>query len=41
MAQDFGYAYYRDFGIVGDDIYARGAHLWAAHAEDLDVGALF
>ena len=31
---------YGDFGIVGDDVYPRCAHLRAAHAEDFDVGAL-
>ncbi len=40
MAQDFGYADDRDFRIVGDDVYACGAHLRAAHAEDLHIGAL-
>ncbi len=40
MAEDFGDADYRDFGVVGDDVHACGAHLGAAHAEDFDVGAL-
>jgi hypothetical protein len=39
MAQDFGYAYYGHFGVVGDDFYSCGAHLGAAHAEEFYVGA--
>jgi len=41
MAEDFGYADYGDFGIVGDDFYACGAHLRATHAENFEIGALF
>src|ERR1700736_368933 len=41
MTEDFGDAYDGDFGIVGDDFDAGGAHLRAAHAEGGDVGALF
>src|SRR5258708_18515585 len=37
---DLGEAYDGDFGIVGDDIDAGGAHLRAAHAEDLEIGTL-
>ena len=40
MAEDFSDADDGDFGVVGDDVDARGAHLWAAHAEYFDVGAL-
>ena len=40
MAEDFGDADDGDFGVVGDDVNACGAHLWAAHAEDFYVGAL-
>ena len=40
MAEDFGDADDGDFGVVGDDVHARGAHFRrAAHAEDLHVGA--
>ena len=41
MAEDFGDADDGDFGIVGDDVDASGAHLRAAHAEDFHVGAGF
>ena len=40
MPEDFGDADDGDFGVVGDDVYARGAHLWAAHAENFYIGAL-
>ena len=40
MAEDFGDADDGDFGVVGDDVHAGGAHLRAAHAEDFYVGAL-
>ena len=40
MAEDFGDADDGDFGVVGDDVYARGAHLRAAHAENFYIGAL-
>ncbi len=36
----FGNADDGDFGIVGDDVDAGGAHLGAAHAEDGNVEAL-
>jgi hypothetical protein len=40
MAEDFGDTDDGDFGVVGDDVDAGGAHLRAAHAEDFYVGAL-
>src|SRR5258706_951365 len=40
VAEDLGDAYDGDFGVVGDDIDAGSAHLRAAHAEDLQIGAL-
>src|SRR6266478_2210558 len=40
VAEDFGDAEDGDFGIVGDDVDAGGAHLRAAHAEDFEIGAL-
>ena len=40
MAEDFGDADDGNFGIVGDDVHTRGAHLRAAHAKNFYVGAL-
>ena len=40
VAEDFGDADDGDFGVVGDDVDAGGAHLRATHAEDFYVGAL-
>ena len=40
MAENFGDTNDGDFGVVGDDVYARGAHLRTAHAENFYIGAL-
>src|SRR4029077_5508583 len=40
VAEDFGDADDGDFGVVGDDVDAGGAHLRAAHAENLKISAL-
>ena len=39
MAENFRDAEDGDFGIIGDDINACGAHLRAAHAEERDIHA--
>lgn len=39
MAESFRDADDGDFGVVGDDVNARGAHLRAAHAKERDVHA--
>ena len=38
MAENFGDTNDGDFGVVGDDVHAGGAHLRATHAEDFYVG---
>ena len=39
MAENLGNAYHGYFGVIGDDVNARGAHLRATHAEQGDVHA--
>src|SRR5215472_9791792 len=38
--EDFGDSHDGNFGVIGDDVDACGAHLWAAHTEEGHVEAL-
>jgi hypothetical protein len=40
VAEDFRDADDGDFGIIGDNVNASGAHLWAAHAEEGHIDPL-
>ena len=37
MRENFRDAEDRNFGIIGDNVHARGAHLITAHSENVDV----